>query len=253
MILANNGCALCYLLTICLIIAGCNHTRIQMLSAISETPSTEIYPSPEIDLDFHGEWTKQHYKERVKNFERNPLSGDDIVFIGDSITEGGGDWGKKFNRKNVKNRGISGDVSDGVLLRIGEILYFQPKAIFLMIGFNDVNNIHYKKQISSTEYVADVIIDVVTKLTQGAPNTRVFVQSILPCRRDYINNMIDEINTAIAHKFRGSSIIFIDLHSYFTDDTGKMKESLTDDGVHLNEKGYQLWTKQLSPFVKALN
>ena len=253
MILASYGRTLCYLLTICSAIMGCNRTQLLMMPAISETPSIAIYPSPEIDLDFHGEWTKQHYKERVKNFERNPLSRDDIVFIGDSITEGGGHWGKRFNMNNIKNRGISGDVSDGVLLRIGEILYFQPKAIFLMIGFNDVNNIHYKKQISSTEYVADVIIDVATKLTQGSPNTKVFVQSILPCRRDYINNMIDEINTAIAHKFRGSSIIFIDLHSYFTDDFGKMRESLTDDGVHLNEKGYQLWTKQLSPFVKALN
>ena len=253
MILANYGSALCYLFTICLIIAGCNHTRILMPSAISEASFREIYPSSEVELEYHGEWTKQHYKERVKNFKKTPLSEENIVFIGDSITEDGGDWGKRFNMKNIKNRGIRGDVSDGVLLRIGEILYFKPKAIFLMIGFNDVNNIHYQKQIPSTEYVTNTIIDLTHKLGQGAPNTKVFVQSILPCHRAYINTMINDINTALALEFRETATVFIDLHSHFSDEHGKMIENLTYDGVHLNEKGYQLWTKQVYPFVKGLN
>tara|TARA_B100001093_G_scaffold258194_1_gene246900 strand:- start:2737 stop:3498 length:762 start_codon:yes stop_codon:yes gene_type:complete len=252
MILAKYGRILCHLLAICLVIAGCNHTRILTLSAISEARFPEIYPSSEVEVEFHGEWTRQHYKERIKNFKKTPLSEEDIVFIGDSITEGGGDWGKRFNIKNIKNRGISGDVSDGVLLRIGEVLYFQPKAIFLMIGFNDVNNIHYQKQIPSTEYVTNTIIDLTHKLGQGSPGTQVFVQSILPCDRAYINTMINDINTALALEFRESSIVFIDLHSHFKDKHGKMLKHLTYDGVHLNEMGYQLWTKQVYPFVKGL-
>ena len=38
----------------------------------------------------------------------------DIVFIGNSITEGDKDWEKKLGIRHLKNRGISGDVTDGV-------------------------------------------------------------------------------------------------------------------------------------------
>ena len=54
----------------------------------------------------------------------------DIVFIGNSITELGGDWGKRLDCSSLKNRGISGDVTEGVLKRLGEITYVKPKKYF---------------------------------------------------------------------------------------------------------------------------
>ena len=57
-----------------------------------------------------------------------------IIFIGNSITEGGKNWSEKFNIPNIRNRGISGDVTDGVLERLDEIIFFKPKAVFILIG-----------------------------------------------------------------------------------------------------------------------
>ena len=63
---------------------------------------------------------------------------NEIVFIGNSITEGGKNWSEKFNIPNIRNRGIGGDVTDGVLERLGEIIFFKPKAVFILIGINDL-------------------------------------------------------------------------------------------------------------------
>ena len=52
--------------------------------------------------------------------------------------------GAKLGIENVRNRGISGDVTDGVLLRLGELIKYKPTSIFIMIGINDLFNLHYQ-------------------------------------------------------------------------------------------------------------
>jgi hypothetical protein len=58
----------------------------------------------------------------IREFKSNPLNFNDIVFLGNSITESGKDWSKRLNYPNIKNRGIGGDVTDGVLARLDEII-----------------------------------------------------------------------------------------------------------------------------------
>ena len=90
--------------------------------ALSQTNFEVIYPSKNTIINYHDRWTKNHYKKRIKKFKKNPINPGDVVFIGNSITEGGKDWGGKLNIANVKNRGISGDVTDGVLVRLGDLI-----------------------------------------------------------------------------------------------------------------------------------
>ena len=85
-----------------------------------------IYPHDSLVIRYHTEWTENHYEERIKEFKEHPLSMGDIVFIGNSITEDGKNWGAKLDIDNAKNRGISGDVTDGVLLRLGELIKYKP-------------------------------------------------------------------------------------------------------------------------------
>jgi len=63
----------------------------------------------------------------------------DIVFLGNSITQDD-NWDSLFNNHAFYNRGISGDVTDGVLQRLGEIVYVKPTAVFIEIGINDLFN-----------------------------------------------------------------------------------------------------------------
>ena len=69
--------------------------------------------------------------------KKKPIGYNKIVFLGNSITKGGGDWNKRLNVTNIINRGISGDISEGVLERLDEIVHYKPIAVFLLIGFNN--------------------------------------------------------------------------------------------------------------------
>lgn len=69
-----------------------------------------LYPL-EAKIKYHTDWTKNHYVVRLNEFSSDPAKEGDVIFIGDSITEGGKAWSSKFNRNDIKNRGISGDLS----------------------------------------------------------------------------------------------------------------------------------------------
>lgn len=167
----------------------------------------------------------------------------EIVFIGNSITEGGKNWSEKFNIPNIRNRGISGDVTDGVLGRLDEIIFFKPKAVFILIGINDLFNLYYKKQIPSPEYVGNNIIKIARTIKQNSPSTQIYVQTLLPTNKDFMKSNIDLVNTIITQDFPNKIFSVIDLNTSFSDDKGFLKKDLTSDGTHLTEKGYLLWVK----------
>ena len=55
------------------------------------------------------------YVQRASLFSKLAITPKDIVFIGNSITNGA-EWSELFPQKRVKNRGISGNTSEGVYL-----------------------------------------------------------------------------------------------------------------------------------------
>ena len=90
-----------------------------------------------------------HYYERVAQFEsETPICSNDIVFLGNSLTEGG-KWNdyfagteSKLNKKGgaIRNRGIIGDTAEGIADRLDEITKGAPKKIFLLCGVNDISH-----------------------------------------------------------------------------------------------------------------
>ena len=209
----------------------------------------ELYPPANTTVKYHTEWTREHYKSRIREFKSCPLNFGDVVFIGNSITEGGKDWSVKLGMKNIKNRGISGDVTDGVLKRLDEITYFKPKAIFILIGINDLFSLHYQKEIPSAEYVGNNILKIVDKMNKKSPNTKVYIQTVLPTSKEFMSENINKVNEMIKlHKNEGKYKV-IDLHSIFVDSNGLLKEGLTYDGTHLNDAGYKVWVKQIEKYI----
>lgn len=75
---------------------------------------------------------------RATLFEELPVTSKDIIFLGNSITNGA-EWSELFSNKHVKNRGISGDICMGVYDRLDAVLKGKPAKIFLLIGINDVS------------------------------------------------------------------------------------------------------------------
>ncbi|MEJ8820200.1 GDSL-type esterase/lipase family protein [Lacibacter sp. H407] len=209
-----------------------------------------LYPSASTVIQHHNnEWSRNNYIVRINSFRNNPLKFGEIVFIGNSLTEQGGDWSVKFGLNGIRNRGIAGDVTDGVLMRLQEIIYYKPKAVFLLIGVNDIYNLQGGGGITSADYIANNILKITKKIKAGSPSTRIFVQTILPATAEIQMNT-QLINTMIKRNGEAGIYTTIDLHAAFTNSQGLMRQDLTTDGLHLNDRGYKVWVDVLDPFVR---
>ena len=194
-----------------------------------------------------------YYHQRVSLFKNLPRTEDNIIFVGNSITDGG-EWSELFNDLKIKNRGISGDISAGIIKRIDEMAKEKPDKVFLLIGVNDLaRNI-------SPDSVAKNILLAVAHLKQESPSTKLFVQSILPVNDVFgkfgghtsKGDQIKQVNEKLNQKADGYHYTYIDLHSSFCDENGKLKKELTNDGLHLTGEGYLLWKHLVFPYVYGL-
>jgi lysophospholipase L1-like esterase len=188
----------------------------------------------------------EHYWVRVEKFKKETNISGKVVFLGNSITEGG-NWKKLLKDSTIINRGISGDNTFGVIARIDEIVKLKPASLFILIGTNDLS-----KKIPD-EIVIENIFTIVSRVKAGSPKTKIFVQSILP-----INNTVEKfpqqfdnenhiltINDQLSRYAERLRYTYIDLYGKFLDDQGKLKSSYTFDGLHLNASGYQHWVEIL--------
>jgi hypothetical protein len=103
-----------------------------------------------------------HYPQRLAHFEKEPMTHGATIFLGNSITEMG-DWKTLLSDSNPINRGISGDISFGVLKRLDEIIMRQPNKIFILIGINDIG-----RDIPDA-VIADNVRKMILKLQGGRP------------------------------------------------------------------------------------
>ena len=204
------------------------------------TIPSAMYPSKNLVIASHTDFTKKHYPERIASFKENPLSKNDIVFLGNSITENAGDWGKRFNNPKAKNRGIAGDTTEGVLARLGELTYCEPKQVFILIGINDL----FRDDMTS-EKVYENILKIVNQIHEKSPNTNIFVHTILPTSTLKIREKIQMTNELLKNSASNNPYQLIELHTEFTDKDGLMNMNLSHDGVHLNETGYRVWMKKI--------
>lgn len=192
------------------------------------------------------------YYQRATLFEELPITSKDIVFLGNSITNGA-EWAELLHNKHVKNRGISGDICMGVYDRLDVILKGKPAKIFLLIGINDVS------RGTSADTIVKRIGRIVEKIKRDSPRTKLYLQSVLPVT-DYYKmfeghtsrwQTIPRINQGLKKLATEERVTYIDLYSHFVDSkTGKMNPEYTNDGLHLLGKGYKKWIEIIEPYVK---
>ena len=192
------------------------------------------------------------YYQRATLFELLPVSSDDIIFLGNSITNGA-EWSELFNDPRVKNRGISGDTTEGVYDRLEPIIAGRPKKIFLMIGVNDLS------RGRTTAEIAGGIRAIAERIVAESPSTRLYLQSLLPVNDCYGKfeghtsryRQVAEINAEIQKIAADLGAVCIDLYTPFAEPAGgKMRPELTNDGLHLLGAGYILWRDIVTPYVK---
>ncbi|SHJ07241.1 Lysophospholipase L1 [Arenibacter nanhaiticus] len=193
----------------------------------------------------------EHYYQRKAMFENSPDTEGEIIFLGNSITEAG-DWSALFPNKNVVNRGISGDVTDGILNRLSEVTSSKPKKIFLLVGTNDL------ARGKSADDVVENIAVLLREIQEASSDTEIFVQGILPVNPQVGDKfsghksnqqLISLVNKRLETLSEEMGVSYIDLHRAFRNSKGELKAKYTYDGLHLSPKGYKRWKRVIKPLV----
>ena len=189
---------------------------------------------------------RHHHAQKVDFFDHYPVRPGDIVFLGDSITDGAR-WDELFPGLPVKNRGINADTTGGVFRRLEVILTGKPGAIFLLIG---TNNLPWYAYHSNNKILADFTA-ILQCCRDRSPTTRIFIQSILP-RHPSFAGRIRTLNARLAELAKSSGCTYIDLYSHFAGPDGGIRRDWSNDRLHLLAAGYACWVEILTPHIQEL-
>lgn len=196
------------------------------------------------------EYDTDHYRERIAYFGQNPIGENKIVFLGNSLTEGG-QWDKYFPEAAPVNRGISGDNTEGILNRIDEIAGSYPAQLFILAGINDISqNIPNKQIIKHYRYI-------IQRVKDQSPETAIYIQSLLPINNDFRHykrligkeKQIIKLNKELKKLASKEKIIFVNINPLYMDDQGKLDAQHTNDGLHLTETAYSIWVGELQKYI----
>lgn len=173
------------------------------------------------------------------------------VLLGDSITQG---WGEDFSAwfpgMKVANRGISGDTSRGVLIRMEEdVLALQPAAVVLLIGTNDL------EEKADPETIAGNVKLIISKLSQHNAKMPIVLCEVFPsaASKNRPADKIKNVNQLYATAVKGNSqVTLVETWVLFADAKGDASPAEFPDLLHPNAAGYAKWAAGLRPIFATL-
>ena len=190
------------------------------------------------------------------DLERGRQGPVDVLFLGDSITEcwdtrGLEVWNSAFEPLQAANFGIGGDTTQNVLWRITEgkaLEEISPRVIVLMIGTNNIG-LHQ----DSPEEVAKGVRAILTELQERFPQSEVLLHAIFPrgkTANDPKRKAVVATNKILEKYGELASVSWVPLWDVFLEPDGTLPATIMPDALHPNEKGYQIWAKELLPLVR---
>ena len=192
-----------------------------------------------------------YYARRATLFDELPIGKKDIVMLGNSLTDGC-EFNELLGNRHIKNRGIVGDIVQGLIDRIDPIIKGQPKKMFIMCGVNDISH------NVSADSIARATEKLIVMVKQGSPRTKIYLQSLLPFNNEVREwkllknqeHVVVEANILLEQVARRQGVTWINLYPLFADENGRLRADLTNDGLHLMGKGYLIWRDAIKPYVK---
>ena len=188
----------------------------------------------------------------------------DIVFIGNSITQGiaGHRTVVKYKAglttfdsvfKNYKWEcaGISGDRTQNILWRLqhGNFVTARPKIVVLTIGVNNFPD-------DSPEEITQGIHKIIEWIKNNMPATKIILIGPLPAglkKEDMFRMKYEKIQSLIKKKGDGKHVVYIPLSTVFIRENGDLNlDYYSSDGIHLVEKGYKAWAVAVKPVIKKM-
>lgn len=178
--------------------------------------------------------------------------GINVVFLGDSITEGwrghGREvWAKRYGPLKAANFGIGGDRTQHVLWRLqnGNLDGITPKVVVLMIGTNNTSR-------DSAPQIAEGITAIVNEIRTRTPSTKILLLGVFPRGDKDARVKIGQINEIIAKLDDGKTVFFLDIGPKFLQPDGALTREIMPDLLHLSPAGYQIWADAIQAKLDEL-
>ncbi len=198
------------------------------------------------------DWFKDLWKQRRSEWAgKKAADKRALVFLGDSITQGfGDDFHHVFPGAKLANRGISGDTTRGMLLRLADdVLALEPSGVVMLMGTNDL------EEGAEPETIAANVKAIIAAIEAKNPRTPIIVCQVFPSAADKKRpaEQIKQLNALVAEAVKGDSRVrLIDTWTLFADPTGDAKAEEFPDLLHPNAAGYAKWTAAIRPVLETL-
>ncbi|HVU24997.1 MAG TPA: GDSL-type esterase/lipase family protein [Opitutus sp.] len=190
-------------------------------------------------LERRGQWAKDAAKDRGA-----------LVFLGDSITQGWGDVPSTFPGIKVANRGISGDTTRGVLIRLREdVIALNPSGVVLLIGTNDLD------EFTSPEKAAGNVKLIIDALKAHDPKMPVILCEVMPSSNEQHRpaTVIKKLNQLYIEQMKDEpQVTILDTWSLFANPKGDAPPEIFPDLLHPNTVGYAKWAAALRPILETV-
>lgn len=219
-------------------------------AALEPTPLNQAWAMPR--------WMQRHEgKLALKQQLLAAGTAPQLVFIGDSITEGWEQagsalWQQHYAPYHALNLGYGGDHTENVLWRLqhGEVDGLQPKVAVLMIGTNNTGD-----RQDQPEVTAAGVARILQELRQRLPQTRVLLLAIFPreASADAVLRRINEqINLRLAALADGDKVVFANLNNAMLEADGRLSTEVMPDLLHPQQRGYAIWAEAMQPILSRM-
>lgn len=223
---------------------------VMLFGTLSQVDAQEAKDNPAVKLLNRDIPRHKQFLEIVAKGQGN------VIFLGDSITQGWEGAGKKawaehFASFKPINLGISGDQTGHVLWRITEgkeLEPIKPKAAVIMIGTNNMGGF-------SSENIAGGVKAIVDELRKQKPEMKILVLGIFPRSAkasDAIRDKVKKANEIIAKLDDGKHVFYKDIGDKFLDKDGTLDKKIMPDLLHLSAEGYEIWATNIKADVEKL-
>ena len=187
--------------------------------------------------------------------DRGRQGGIDLLFDGDSITDGWqgsgkGVWAKNYGQLHAADFGISGDRTEHVLWRLdkGQVAGLHPRMIALMIGTNNTGD-------CTAAQIAEGVTAIVHEYQQLCPDAVILLQAVFPRAEkptDPLRAKIKDINAILAKLGDGKKVVYVDFGDKFLQPDGTLSRAIMPDFLHPDAKGYEIWADAIRPEIEKV-
>ena len=178
----------------------------------------------------------------------------DVVFMGDSITEGWKDKRPAFFSSGRIDRGISGQTTPQMVLRMmADVVALKPKAVHIMAGTNDIAGNTGPMTAAMSEDNFRMMSDI-----GRMHRIKVLIASIPPAASFpwrpglETRGRIAELNAWLKRFATETRATWVDYWPVLDDGTGAMKPGMAYDGVHPTEAAYDAMASVVEPILRRV-